>query len=388
MKVKYGHVPEELVYVQGAKRKIVITWEDTELEAGETATIEEVTPCYVGDSTNKKTTETGRSWAKQTFNGKRTPVEVIRKNEPISGLRIMGQDYRHNGASVYKVVDPEGNYFDFRDDVMLDAMRTAGVSPGGILNGEYKWARIGTATKLVRIGSALHTAVEQANVRVDRKRISLKDVVPGNLYETKSGTVYLFVGMTRGWNVTCSEDFKSGTRVAEDYYARWHQAQANPHHYGLRQYVNQPKPVPPPRLEIPWGPYKERLWLKITDFAVGKSEEKQKESIEASVKRTFDKKITSAYSFEYMVTFTNPPVNGHLGEYSDPTIIEKVRKYALDVVLSREESTRGEDPVLKARARLWEIAEWLKYGTVYEDGQEPHESHDAWATWMLSTEPK
>ena len=108
------------------------------------------------------------------------------ENKPISGLRVLSLEHRGQGGRAYKVVTPDGFYFDLREDILLDTMKTEGVAPGGILRGQYIWARVGAEMKLVRKGSELFRALLEASERSILSAIPLKQLKVGTVYETVS----------------------------------------------------------------------------------------------------------------------------------------------------------------------------------------------------------
>ncbi len=85
-------------------------------------------------------------------------------------------------------------YIDLREDVLLDTIQEVGISPGGVLNGTYLFATVGSQMKLIREGSALHTELIGATTRRNSKKISSKDLEVGGVYATISGQKLVFGG--------------------------------------------------------------------------------------------------------------------------------------------------------------------------------------------------
>lgn len=176
-----GNIPE----------KITILTRKEEIKDGE-----KVIPAFISDATNEKTLETGRTWAKRychnnNFNG---AEHVDRENKGVAGYRILDLEVRSEGGRAYKVVSPEGFYIDLREDVLLDTIQEVGISPGGVLNGTYLFATVGSQMKLVREGSALHTELIEATTRRNSKKISAKDLEVGGVYATVGGDKFVFGG--------------------------------------------------------------------------------------------------------------------------------------------------------------------------------------------------
>jgi hypothetical protein len=76
----------------------------------------------------------------------------------------------------------------------MDSMIEVGVSTGGVLNGEYIWAKVGSEMKIVRVGSNLHNALIISTDDRKLKKISRNSLTPGKIYKGKGGNQYLFIG--------------------------------------------------------------------------------------------------------------------------------------------------------------------------------------------------
>lgn len=392
MKIRSGHVPEEVIYVLAQPRTITIEWDDVTRDDGESAPTEEVIPVYVSDAINEKTLATGRAWATGHYrHGMPTPPppkEVQRKNEPFTGVRIMGLDVRMNGGRAWKCVSEEGYYFDLREDNLLDLMRTVGVSPGGILNGEYMWARIGTEMKLIRVGSEIHFAAIGAGDRRKMPAIHKKNLKPWHLYQQKNGEVKLFVGKVRGWR---PEKFNAYDRLAdEERYCSWLRAQTDP--YAQRSYLSKhrtmDRPPAPARLDIAYAAYHDDLWVNITKWAEGKPLDAQVKNLQKSIEENLAKRQLWDLAFSKDIK-----VVSELGEFRFPELFSLVRKAAMDSYLyerkvQAERPHQESDFLTQERTRLRSVAGYLQYGTIYDENSTADDSHDTWATWMLSMEPK
>lgn len=407
MKIKSGHIPAEVIYVPCPSRTITIDWDDVEREDGDDVHKEEVFPVYVSDSSNSKTLATGRAWAKQnatTWNGKKQvtrelPPEVTRKNEPFTGVHVVGLDVRMNGGRAWKCVIDEGKYYvDLREDNLLDVMRTEGISKGGYLNGEFIWARIGTEMKLIRVGSEIHTAVLAANDRRNMKAVGKKELTPGHLYQQKNGDVLWYVGHVRGWEPSkiLNRYYDNNDPVLQKY-AFWANAQSDQYSKNAyeRQYGMNSAAVRPPfpqRLEIPFQHYRKPLWVKLSGWKEGKTVDEQVKDLTKSLKT----ELKSGYmGLDYILKLgSDIKVVNDLGLFEYPEFFAEVRKRALNRMLNWEKTyeenayIKHKDFVIKERDRLYQTASLLAYGTMYADDAEPDPSYDSWATWMLSMEPK
>ena len=90
-----------------------------------------------------------------------------------------------------------------REDVMLDCMFQQGIGVGGIVEGPFIFARVGSQMKPVRVGSLLHSLMIEATEH--NEKAAIKDYEIGGVYANKKGeeAVYLGIGYTRtakGWN--------------------------------------------------------------------------------------------------------------------------------------------------------------------------------------------
>jgi len=203
MKVRSGHIPVELLYIFSARKKAVVRWDDTEQAEAEMTRLE-VLPAYVSDADNERTIASGKYWAEAQANEwnptTQTAIKVAqvqtlaRENTPIEGIKVVALEVRGQGGRAYKVLTPDGFYFDLREDVLLDVMQTIGIDPGGILRGQFIWAKVGAEMKLVRVGSTLYEALLEAGERALMSPVAKKELQIGTLYETKQGEKGIFLG--------------------------------------------------------------------------------------------------------------------------------------------------------------------------------------------------
>ena len=227
MKIRSGHIPVDIVYIFGAPVRVTRRWDEADQPEDE-LTYTEVTPAFVSDADNQKTISTGMKWASNTcskWNPTTRQVEVTgtvqkikKENQPISGIKVIGLEHRGEGGRAYKVVTPDGFYFDLREDVLLDTMLTRGIQPGGVLSGEYQWARVRTEMKLVRDGSQLYTALLEAGERSILVSIPKAKFEVGRIYESKQGERGVFLGYitTEAWKL----DWPNGTSSFRNMYMK------------------------------------------------------------------------------------------------------------------------------------------------------------------------
>jgi len=196
----YGYIPEEIAIVHSGKEEVYRGWIDLERDK-ET---EVVIPAFPCDPTNKKKMETAVSWATYR-NGrgqnKKAPTVVRRKNEPFETLRVLTLEARREGGRAWKVVDGDGFYFDLREDVLLDIMRHCGMLKNAVIKGKFIWAVVGSQTKIVRVGSGLHEELIEATKMHNTKTIANGELTPGDICQSKSGEIGIFLGWVSGKEV-------------------------------------------------------------------------------------------------------------------------------------------------------------------------------------------
>lgn len=194
-----GSIPEKLMYI--CAKPMTLRDGGEGLNAG--CEGQTVTPAFVTDATNEKTKKTGYEWARRMSGNYRygsdrdsnfEPLYMPRKNNPITELKVVELERRAQGGRAYKVIHRGGYLVDMREDVLMDVIFNAGIDEGGVLRGEFIWARHGSEMKLVRVGSELHKSLIEATERKKEKKISIKDLVVGGIYETAGGKKSVYLG--------------------------------------------------------------------------------------------------------------------------------------------------------------------------------------------------
>lgn len=202
MKIRSGYIPSDIIYTFGISKKVARRWElasqpDNELE------FHSVTPALVADVDNAQKIKNNKRDAESacfifdpvTQSAVRTAnvQQVEAENLPMSGLRVVTVEST-DGTMGYKVMTPNGYLVDVCNDVLLEAMTKVGIEPGGTLAGEYLWGIVESTIKLVRIDSELFEALLDAGDRHVMSTIPKNSLVPGMIYETKTGERGLFLG--------------------------------------------------------------------------------------------------------------------------------------------------------------------------------------------------
>jgi len=195
-----ARIPERIVYVCRAPITVSLGWDDLP-DRGDPI---EVTPAYPVDPDGRSDRrENATRWAERGQWPPRPAAEggaeeAWARNEPIPTIRVVNLDVRSEGGRAYKVVLPVGPgnlYVDLREDVFLDAMLAKGVAPGGTLTGPFVWVVVGSQTKLVRVGSALHDRVLVAHARSVAKTLAAGALEPGGVYRNRKGEYFVYLGV-------------------------------------------------------------------------------------------------------------------------------------------------------------------------------------------------
>lgn len=202
-KVATGSIPEKISYVFSDEQEVAVgcEWDISWFENEEHQNTKvKVLPAFPVDSTDDKTMQRAKSWAAQgewdpnTYQHKpATPQIEEVDNKPIKDVKVLSLEQRGNGGRAYKALI--GKYYvDLREDVLMDTLLQAGVAPGGILQGEYVWAKSGSQMKLVRIGSELHRLIAEFESKKDIKPVGKKDLEVGGVYRDRKKNTAIFVG--------------------------------------------------------------------------------------------------------------------------------------------------------------------------------------------------
>jgi len=118
------------------------------------------------------------------------PAEFIEiDNDPIKQVKILSS----YSMDTYKVL-VDGYYLHLKEDVLMDTIIQAGIDPGGILKGEFIWAKIKSQMKLIRVGSELHRLILEFESKKDKKAIKKKSLEVGGIYQDKKKRRAVFLG--------------------------------------------------------------------------------------------------------------------------------------------------------------------------------------------------
>jgi len=147
-----GSIPKRIVYYHLPEKKI---HQGVEWNLDSLNNKENVLPAAVADPLDPKSINNAQNLLKNYQ--KIIPKSIEVDNKPIKDVKIFSISRRYSSGLQYKILI-RGYLLDLKEDVLLDALIKEGAT-NGILNGEYIWAKIGTNTKLVRIGSELYNMI-------------------------------------------------------------------------------------------------------------------------------------------------------------------------------------------------------------------------------------
>lgn len=223
-KIAVGTIPEKISYVYSAPLEVYTGcyWDiDQYTQTGDTVT---VYPTYPVGSDLEKDLEKAKQWAE----GKRTQWDLKQKkhvistdsvsvetfdNGEIKDVKVLSMEHRGNGGRAYKILVDGKYYVDLREDVLLDIMLKTGISPGGILGGTFTWAKLGNQLRIVRIGSELHSLIEDSNKKKSYPKIGKKDLKVGGIYQSRKGERGVFLGYVNSMSYLDKNDGFTFARV-------------------------------------------------------------------------------------------------------------------------------------------------------------------------------
>lgn len=183
MKIKQGNLPTNVIYYARKPEVVSFNWDDDdESEAEAVATVR---PVYISDADNKTTQNTGKCWA-----GKDAQV-ITRDNIPLD-ICIINLEHRGNGGRAYKCI-VDDYYCDLREDVLIDTIRNCNIKRG-VPACKFVWGKVKSEMKLVRVGSALHTALLEANELNALTTVATNALKVGDKMQSKNGQVGIFLG--------------------------------------------------------------------------------------------------------------------------------------------------------------------------------------------------
>ena len=222
-KVAVGSIPEKITYVFSEQISVAvgcewdISWHES--DDGPKTVKQEVTPAFPVDSSDEKTMKRAIQWASQdgwdfetkSRKTKKHDVQEI-ENIPVSNVKVLSLEHRGQGGRAYKAIIHDF-YIDLREDVLMDTLLQVGVDPGGVLKGEYVWAKMGAQMKLVRVGSELHRLIVEFDSKKDVKPVGKGDLEIGGVYQDRKKNKAVFCGYVNTTNFKSEDESPSYNRI-------------------------------------------------------------------------------------------------------------------------------------------------------------------------------
>jgi len=196
-KIAIGSIPEKICYVFSDEQEVFIGCEwDIDYSEKAAPNKAKVLPAFPVDENDVSGKSKATSWAERShYNSKdkKTAQYDTVDNKPISGVKVFSLEHRGQSGRAYKAVI--GKYYvDLREDVLMDTMLQAGVDKGGVLLGEYVWAKMRSNMKLVRVGSEIHRLIVEFDSKKDLKPFNKNDLEVGGVYRTRQMDHAIFIG--------------------------------------------------------------------------------------------------------------------------------------------------------------------------------------------------
>lgn len=209
LKKAIGTIPEKISYVYSGNENVFIGsyWDYNEYDDKGLKT--NVTPTYPVGSDKDSDLIAAKKWAKNNRTSKSSIKVDVKNNEPLTKIKIISLDVRSQGGRAYKVIIDDKYYVDMREDVVVEAIISVGVSAGGILNGSYIWVKLGSQMRLVRVDSALYEAINESNKLKELKPIPKDELEIGGIYEDRRGEVAVFLGLVNTVKYDISDKYFS-----------------------------------------------------------------------------------------------------------------------------------------------------------------------------------
>jgi hypothetical protein len=206
-KVAVGSIPKEVCYVSSEQQEVSVGcswdiggWYDADDENNTAVGKEKVFPTFPIENGDEKSFKRAKEWAESHHAyysdkpKKITAESVVVENKPIKKVRLLSLEERGNGGRAYKALIDGKYYVDMREDVLMDTILKTGVDAGGILRGEYVWAKMGSQMRLVRVDSELYKLITEFESKKDLKPVGKNDLEVGGIYQDRKKNKSIFVG--------------------------------------------------------------------------------------------------------------------------------------------------------------------------------------------------
>lgn len=185
-----GYIPKEITIF---KRDDCLVNDINDKEIGVLAAV-----AATDNSNDMRIKRISMTYAKY-INGKRiknkAPNEETRANAPIKNLKVYDyHGFSQRSGTMYNVMTEDGFGIELREEILMSIMLREGVGKGGVLSGEFIFARVGAHTQLILCGSDFHKKLIKATEEKSFKKIKNNELVPGQIYHSRSGLRALFLG--------------------------------------------------------------------------------------------------------------------------------------------------------------------------------------------------
>lgn len=183
-----GSIPKKITYFFLPEKEVCggVEW-----NLGVLSSREKVLPAAAADASDLQNVKNAQ-FSLRNFK-KIIPKSIEVENLPIKNIKLFCLSRKYSSGLQYKILIKD-YLLDLKEDVLLDALIKEGTTNGGILNGEYIWAKIGSYTKLIRIGSDLHNMIIASDKRKNMQIIPKKKLEPGGVYQNKKGQLSIYLG--------------------------------------------------------------------------------------------------------------------------------------------------------------------------------------------------
>lgn len=196
-KVAIGSIPEKICYVFSREEEVYIgcAWDVDWFDQSKNKKVQ-VLPAFPIEDGDEKAQLRAIQWAEKAYYNQpvkeKAQIDVV-ENKPIHGVRVCSVEHRGQGGRAYKAIINK-YYVDLREDVLMDTILQSGIAAGGVLLGEYIWAKVSGQMKLVRMGSELHRLIAEFDSKKDIKPIGKDELEIGGVYQTRKKEKSIFLG--------------------------------------------------------------------------------------------------------------------------------------------------------------------------------------------------
>lgn len=193
-----GSIPKTLTFYCRKSDDGISGWNEPKKEG--------VFNTFCADKDNTKTNEHALSWATR-HSGKDDDYFIVEmENKPFTGVKIVGLQGRERSGNVFKAIAHDKYAFDFRDEVLFDAMHSKEGISNGVINCEVIFATVGSQMKLIVVGSETHNQMLELGEKKQVKKIPNKELKEGGIYSTAGGEKFIYIGNYYNYPILTTKD--------------------------------------------------------------------------------------------------------------------------------------------------------------------------------------